>query len=132
MAGQRGHHDVRREHTESRRPGVEDQELIMVGMVPCKLSFEVQMNGWHVAAVEPAGEVETTDEPGSSARKQARVNRITGREIVGLGYLVLGEVVKKSKEGIARMGAERREVSSFRANGGEAVDTGRRFTTRER
>jgi hypothetical protein len=80
-----------------------------------------------VAAVEPAGEVETADEPGSSARKQVRVNRITGREIVGLGYLVLGEVVKKSKEGSARMGAKCREVSSFRANGGEAVDTGRRL-----
>jgi hypothetical protein len=40
---------------------------------------------------------------------------------------VLGEVVKKSKEGGAHMGAGHREVSSFCTSGREAVGTERRL-----
>jgi hypothetical protein len=71
--------------------GVEEEEkdVVMIGLVSCKVSSEIHIDGRCIAIAGQAKAVVPGDELGSSAQKRARANTVRGWEIVEPGYSTL-------------------------------------------
>jgi hypothetical protein len=71
--------------TENCKPDGENRDVVVIGMVPCKLSSKMHVDGRRVTTVVSGREAVTVDEPSSSARKCTTVNGSRAERLLGQG-----------------------------------------------
>jgi hypothetical protein len=68
---------------------------VMIGIVPCRLLYEVHVDGRRMMATMSAREGVDAVAPDNGAQKHTRINEVTGQEIIGPGYSTLGSAFQR-------------------------------------
>jgi hypothetical protein len=92
--------------TKSHELDEDSRDVVIIEMVPCRLSSEIHVEGRHVATTEPAREAAAIAALDSDVQKRARINGATGQETVELGYSTLKSAFRRSIGGGAKSGGE--------------------------